>query len=317
MMDIKEMRYSDKSWYKNFFANSIWVKLNSKYIDQVEWHGKKSGNSFCFGNPTSQAGALAALKAVFPFVNEEKFNQATNGNGHEWKRITRLHSSSLLAFLMFSQISEKHRFVIKIDERDEEFSDARFEVKNWIEDNDLHPSNVDVVLSNNTTVLFIESKFTEYLCRSRESDVISEERYGKRFRELFNAFQGIRCKTDRDKSTLRLLSSDGGSHYIEGLKQVVAHYMGLEYASQNGWFGQDRERLNGRRLCFAEVLFDFKDEKSQKMLNDYRTLYQRLVEKLPHRDDIFVCPKVMTYQEVFKGFCVEESIRQFYRFDNN
>lgn len=317
MIDIKKMLLSNKSWYRNFFANSSWVKLNNKYIYPVERCGKPSGNSFCFGNPTSQADALAILKNIFPFINAQKFNEATNGNGHEWKRITRLHSSSLLAFLMFSQISEKHRLVIKINERNEEFSDVRFEVKNWMEDNDTHPSNVDVVLSNNTTVLFIESKFTEYLCRSRESNDISDERYGKRFRGLFNAFQGIKCKTDRDKSTLRLLSSDGKSHYIEGLKQVVAHYMGLEYASQIGWFGQDREKLNGRRLCFAEVLFDFQDGRSLKALNDYGTLYRRLVETLPHRDDIFMFPNVKTYQEVFKGFSVEESIRQLYRFNNN
>ena len=316
-MDINKMRHSDKSWYKNFFANSKLVQLKSEYVYPVEWRGKTSKNSFCFGNPTSQAGAFAILKNIFPFINEIKFHQATNGNGHEWKRITRLHSSSLLAFLMFSQISEKHRLVVKINGRDEEFTDVRFEVKNWIENNDTHPSNVDVVLANNTTVLFIESKFTEYLCRGRKSADISVERYGKRFWELFNEFQGIQCKTDREKSTLRLISSDEESHYIEGLKQVVAHYMGLEYASRNGWFGQDREARNGRCLCFAEVLFDFKDKKSLEALNDYDTLYQRFVEKLPVRNDIFVCPKIMTYHDLFKGFNVEESTRQFYGFDFN
>ncbi len=316
-MDIKEMLHSDKSWYKNFFANSNWVQLNSEYIYPVEWRGKTSENSFCFGNPTSPADAFAILKNIFPSINMNKFEQVTNGNGHEWKRITRLHSSSLLAFLMFGQISEKRRLVIKVNGRDEEFTDVRFEVKNWIEDNDTHPSNMDVVLANNRMVLFIESKFTEYLCRSRKSDDISEERYGKHFRELFNEFHGIECETDLDKSSLRLLSSDGKCHYLEGLKQVVAHYMGLEYAAREGRFGQDREELNGRSLCFAEVLFDFKDKRSQKALNDYDTLYQRVVEKLPRRDDIFVYPKVMTYQGLFKRFNVEESTRQFYGFDIN
>ena len=310
---IKKMQDSNKSWYRKFFADCSWVQSNSKYICPVEWRGKTSANSFCFGNPKCPTDAFEALRAVFPFINRERFNEATDGDGHEWRRITRLHSSSLIAYLMFGQITKEQPLVIRVNDKDVKFTDVHFEVKNPIEDNDTHPSNVDVVLSNNTTILFIESKFTEYLCRSRVAKNISDHRYGNCFRELFNSFDGIKYEMGKDESSSMLVSSDGKSHYIEGLKQVIAHYMGLKYASQKGSFGQKQENINGRRLYFAEIVFDFGDEWSKKARDDYMTLYQRLVDRLPLRDGITVCPKIITYQEVFKDFAVEECVRQFYR----
>lgn len=323
---INKMRCSDKSWYKHFFADSGWVKENSKYISPVQWRGKTSENSFCFGdpNPTSQDGAIATLRNVFPFINEKTFREATNGDGHEWKRITRLHSSSLLALLMFSQISETHRLVIHINGRDEEFSDVRFEVKNWIEDNDTHPSNMDVVLSNNTTILFIESKFTEYLCCSRESDDISEERYGKRFQKLFEVIRGIECETDRNKSTLRLSSSDGTSHYIEGIKQLVAHYMGLEYATKQEFYNQGGNNplaIGRRDVYLGEVLFDFSaflGRRAEKHLEDYKELYQKVTAQLFATSDLSspprILPELLTYQQLFKGYTLDKNVARFYRF---
>lgn len=310
---IKKMQDSNKSWYKKFFADCSWVQSNSKYICPVEWRGKTSANSFCFGNPQCPTDAFEALRSVFPFINRKRFNEATDGDGYEWRRITRLHSSSLIAYLMFGQITKEQPLVIRVNDKDVKFTDVHFEVKNPIEDNDTHPSNVDVVLSNNTTILFIESKFTEYLCRSRVAKNISDRRYGNCFRELFNSFDGIKYEMGKDESSSMLVSSDGKSHYIEGLKQVIAHYMGLKYASQKGWFGQKQENINDRRLYFAEIVFDFGDEWSKKARDDYMTLYQRLVERLPLRDGFTVCPKIITYQEVFKDFAVEECVRQFYR----
>ena len=313
---VEKMSQSKRFWYKKFFANSNWVQLNSKYIYPVEWRGKTSANSFCFCNPKSPKDAFESLKAIFPSINWERFKEATSGDGHEWIRITRLHSSSLIAYLMFGQITNEQPLVIQMNDQDVKFTDVHFEVKNSIEDNDTHPSNVDIVLSNNTTILFIESKFTEYLCCSRVVENISDNRYGKCFRELFNPFHGIQYKTGKDESSSRLESSDGKSHYIGGLKQVVAHYMGLEYASQKGWYGQGKP-INGRRLYFAEIVFDFGDEWSREALDDYRTLYHDLIGKLPPRDGITMCPVIMTYQEVFKCFSIEKDIRQFYKFNSN
>ena len=323
---INQMRCSDKSWYKHFFADSSWVKENSKHISPVQWRGKTSRNSFCFGDskPTSQDDALATLRKVFPFVNEETFREATDGDGHEWKRITRLHSSSLLALLMFSQISETRRLVIKINGRDEEFTDVRFEVKNWLDDNDTHPSNMDVVLSNNRTILFIESKFTEYLCCSRESDDISKERYGKRFQVLFDVIRGIKCRTDRNKSTLQLLSSDGTSHYIEGVKQLVAHYMGLEFATKQESYNQGGNNpvtIGGRDVYLGEVLFDFTaflGGKAEDCLKDYKELYQKVAAQLFATSDLSsppkILPELLTYQQLFKGYTLDKNVARFYRF---
>ena len=163
---IDQMRESDSIWYKEFFADSLWVKEHANEIHPVRYKDKDSKNSFAFGRsqPQSQDDAFSSLSSVFPFLQgegiEEKYRDATNGNGHEWNRITRLHSSSLLSFLLFCQVSEAKPLEIWIDGRMIKFQFARFEVKNWLEFNDSFPSNIDVVLENDDCILFLESKFT-------------------------------------------------------------------------------------------------------------------------------------------------------------
>lgn len=87
-----------------------------------------------------------------------KYQQAVSGSGQEKDKITTLHSSSLLALLCFSNVSKYNCLKINGIEYDQVW----FEVKNKVFDK---PSNIDVVLGNSKTqdLLFLESKFTEYL----------------------------------------------------------------------------------------------------------------------------------------------------------
>ena len=89
------------------------------------------------------------------------FEAATSGDGNEKSRILTLHSSSLLAFLCFNGVAN-HPITIDGIVYDE----VMFEVKNDVIDASLgKPSNIDVLLmgDNRKKLLFLESKFTEYL----------------------------------------------------------------------------------------------------------------------------------------------------------
>ena len=89
---------------------------------------------------------------------EDKYQQVVSGAGKEGTKIKTLHSSSLLVLLCFSNVS--HSNCLKIGGKI--YNKVRFEVKNNVFDN---PSNIDIVLQNDETgdLLFLESKFTEYL----------------------------------------------------------------------------------------------------------------------------------------------------------
>ena len=88
---------------------------------------------------------------------KEKFNEATFGQGNEINRILTLHSSALLALLCFSHVSEENPLFID----GIRYNERWFEIKNKVFNK---PSSIDVVLKNTDgDILFIESKFTEYL----------------------------------------------------------------------------------------------------------------------------------------------------------
>lgn len=326
---IEQMQKSKSFWYRDFFAKCELVRNNAALIKTVQSKGKNE--SFCFGgsNPNSREEVFETLKRVFPFLKEEnflkKFVEATNGGGHEWKRIARLHSSSLLPFLMFSQISDEHPLWIRIQNADlsctnMRFAIAHFEIKNWLEKNDRHPSNIDVVLENEKAILFLESKFSEYVTDRTKSKKIPKKRYGKQFYKL----------TSNGNTVIRveeglITASDNTSHYLEGIKQIIAHYMGLEFAMRNGRYnhgGTEQHAgipIRKRDVYLGEVVFDFGciGRNSDELLRDYKDLYFKIASQLNHgHGSPKVLPDLLTYQMLFSDFDLERTVRDFYRFPN-
>ncbi|MDE7386447.1 MAG: hypothetical protein K2N28_04860, partial [Muribaculaceae bacterium] len=104
------------------------------------------------------------LKEIFGVTSENwktLFQQAAYGSVGEINRILRLHSSALLALLCFHDVANKPIIIKHSDNEVEEYDECWFEVKNKVFDN---PSNIDIVLkSKKGNLLFLESKFTEYL----------------------------------------------------------------------------------------------------------------------------------------------------------
>ena len=102
------------------------------------------------------------LKNLFQISDCDRFDRAfyqvTKGKGRELRRITRLHSSSLLGLLIFYNVSKEYPVIIK----GVKFTEVFFEVESRVFESN---SSMDVVLvsEDKRTLLFLELKFTEFL----------------------------------------------------------------------------------------------------------------------------------------------------------
>ena len=175
--------------YKDFFSpqyNSI-IKycLKNNYLYETYWQGKYSESScaFCDIKNSKNDDIKNTIKNVFRIKDssfDSKYYQAISGDGQEYRRISILQSSSLVALLCFYKISPNHPLKIKIEENHNcIFTHSIFEYKNPIQKDDPnHCSNIDIVLvgkecdaPKKSVILFLESKFSEYLSGGKEKGI--------------------------------------------------------------------------------------------------------------------------------------------------
>ena len=198
-----------------------------------QWKGEKSKWSkhldFGYDNEETIGAGIAKAFGISNF-DKQLFHMAVNGDGQELKRICTLHSSSLLAFLFFCGVSDDNKLVIDGIEYDKCF----FEVQNRVFTNGPiadKPSNVDVVLysSKSNWLLFIESKFTEYLSHGKAfaaekyKDVVS--RFITHGALTLRIEEGI--KQSKRKGFNICLKEGKNNQYITGFKQAIAHIVGI------------------------------------------------------------------------------------------
>ena len=162
------------------------------------------------------------------------FEAAKSGNGNEKQKILTLHSSSLLAFLCFNDVANHPIIIDKIDET--VYNEVMFEVKNNVINNSPGKSNIDVLLmgENRKKLLFLESKFTEYLSGGKVT--LSPHRYEEFYSMLteknnfrFSAgYLPVNSKTDKSQKTqYALYKGKKTSEYLEGIKQAFSHLLGI------------------------------------------------------------------------------------------
>ena len=283
------------------------------------WNGKASEHSLSFGLPILGKDSRAALPILRETFNiqssafDKKYDQAVRGDGQEWRRITTLHSSSLTALLCFYSVSEDKPLMFPTPHGIVRVTTAEFEVKNKIGNG--HPSNMDIVLSgtyddnsNKMVFILLECKFSEYLHLGQYSG-IKNSVYGEIYSELCEAFDKMGLKTVEDKSdegTFTLTSKSGiCRHYTAGIKQMISHFMGANS------FCNEHKKAD---VYLAELLFDFGQE-SSKWLNDYMTLYRQLssaLNLLEKPQNLDICPEVLTYQDLLRGFALDSKVKEFY-----
>lgn len=219
----------------------------------------------------------------------EKFNMSCSGSGDEIKKITTLHSSSLCALLFFFSVSEKNKLIFDGLE-DYEFTQSFFEFKNKVIG---YPSNIDVVLlgnnikSNEKVILFLESKFSEYITGINNSGTQYEigKSYFKEGCYSEPIYKSLSKYVTHNKEEDTYYISADTPKYLEGLKQIVSHYYGIRNFMRKKYYEKDNDSLeeikqyNAKEFLLGEILFDnFGNELSEKYLLPYERDYTNLAK---------------------------------------
>jgi hypothetical protein len=165
-----------------------------------------------------------------------------------------------------------------------------------------------------SVVLFLESKFAEYFSTGDHSFGIS--------------YSGFMSRLISLKRSLGLLSDvefaepdkkchiNGKAHYCEGIKQMIAHYIGATNS-----FELDVER---RKVYLGTILFDFSElvPDAKTALNDYMDCYKDVATLLntvsaEDHSGVDVLDEAFTYQSFFQSprieFRLDEEAAALYR----
>lgn len=324
-MENKEASFNstDKPIYKDFFSKNNFVQ--GLKIHPTIWREKESKNSFSLiDKETPKKEIPKILQKTFGIENKvlfkTKYKEAISGGGQEWKRITTLHSSSLLALLCFYSVSKERPLSIG----DYIFNESFFEVKTVVKDS--HKSNMDIVLrgvnkeTGEKTVLFLESKFTEYLTCSKKNN-ISIDAYYDKYNELSLFDKPIKNILFGKNDKGIFIEAENPKKfpiYCEGIKQLLSHYIGVNnYVTKKSAEHETFKYADNEKILLGEIVFDFKEpiRKSSDKLNNYKQVYSELAKRInEHQNQIEILNKVMTYQEIFTdNFIKEENIKQFYK----
>ena len=294
---------------------------------------------------------FGTLKRIFGIRESARglFEAATGGNGNEKQKILTLHSSSLLAFLCFNDIAN-HPITIDGIVYDDGtvyndgtvYDEVMFEVKNNVINNSPGKSNIDVLLmgENRKKLLFLESKFTEYLSGGKV--FLSPERY-KEFYDLlldkldlpFKAsFNKVNHKPDKSHSEpfvteeYCLINKNNvrTSEYIGGIKQAFSHLLGIATgpAKKQTKGNEDYTSTlleNADEIKFASIVLNCDNDK----FDDYKKLYKKVFENseviletikevLPESEiKLTIVSELLEYQkDVFQRNNLSDEVRNFY-----
>lgn len=291
--------------------------------------------------------AFDTIQRIFGLSESARglFEAATSGDGNEKPRILTLHSSALLAFLCFNDVANHPIIIDKIDET--VYNEVMFEVKNNVINNSPGKSNIDVLLmgENRKKLLFLESKFTEYLSGGKVT--LSPHRYKEFYSKLTKKFDcpfsagylPVNSKTDKSQKTQYSLYTDKEtSLFLDGIKQAFSHLLGIATGpAKNQTKGNEdytRSLLeNADEIKFASIVFNCDDKK----FDDYNRLYKSVFENsnvikdtikdvLKKRElKLTIISELLEYQDVFQANNLSDEVRNFYnkvndskiRFSNN
>ena len=263
------------------------------------------------------------LKDIFGIKSElfdQKYAMAISGDGQEYRRISTLHSSSLVALLCFYSVSEDHPLTMDIDGQTVEFYKSLFEQKNLIGKDAAgkeHNSNMDVVLigknsADESVILFLESKFSEYLAHGKYDKIsfVYDDIYNALTAKGQQPIDGLNIVRGTD--TWSISAAQGcPQQYCQGIKQMISHYLGIK----NGFIKDKGKEYD--HIYLGEILFKFPEcmDKGHKSYDSYVGLYKQLARKL---NRIYSEPKFkmfessLTYQDLLRDFELDEMVRKFY-----
>ena len=331
---ISDIEKSQNIVYNGMFSRNgavrRWAEAGMLFKSWSDKYTKPSDNSFCLeprGNNTEDEAKGNVLRTLIDRFGisdlalfEKKFDEAVSGDGKEWRRISTLHSSSLLALLCFYSVTAEH----PLSFQGYTFTDSYFEVKTSVRDS--HNSNMDTVLrgtedaTGKKVVLFLESKFSEYL-ESGMYNGISSGVYHDTY-ESFSLFTdpiSPLCFVD-DGSCITISSKKNG-YYCGGIKQMISHFIGVSHYVDKGECALGAHSRfkyeNDEVVMLGEILFRLPKETDRiDRFGKYCDTYKELAKRMNGISQFKIFDKTITYQDVFAGkdFIKEDVIREFYGF---
>lgn len=222
-----------------------------------------------------------------------------------------IDSSSMLSYNFFRHISED--YPIEIDNI--RYNKVIFEVRLRTLKASPLPANIDVALisEDKKTVLFIESKFLEYL--GKKSDILSES-------------YSIRMKYFDDNGEVEDILAmpkyfkDNFTNFIYkyGIKQNICHLVGISNLSQSkqakGWFKRTYKNssamaiLNADSYRFMNMIFRPSNEEAEKICDTYIKQLQDFKDSLPETIKKYISPTfIMKYGELYEKLPYENDIK--------
>lgn len=296
----------DNKKYKPFQTCNKTGFFDGLSVINTPYKGEPSENSLMFAGEPEKAIRKAFDISILSF--SDSFVEACSGDVNEKRRITTLHSSSLLSLLFFHSVSINNPITIC----GRQFTAKRFEHPNHITPG--HCSNIDVRLTDTDRAftLFLESKYSEYLDNGKYSGISSEvylDYYNDQ--NLHSALEriGLTVKETGSESFDLCAPSGRTLHYAGGIKQMISHWVGaLIYANEH----------KKETVWLGEIVYDFGMEQAVT-LERYKKDYSALVEGLNNSkykpDNLFVLPELMTYQQLRHSnpdYKIPARIEEFY-----
>lgn len=337
------MIQSTEGGYKIMDTKNMTKK--SRYLYEIMWGSKdfdfsimktngssKNSYSFCDTSTTNKDLCSDKLIEIFGITDKdlfkEKFHQSCSGSGNELKRISTLHSSALCALLFFYNVTEKNPLRLKINNRDCDFTYSQFEFKNPVINN---PSNMDVVLvgryadTKDVLVLFLESKFSEYMERTNKHLDISSAYLTNKYSENIYADDTLRklgiTKTYETGEKVFTIESTQRC-YLEGLKQMISHFIGVNnYVSKGpvtqgnlvSFIRKDADVYLGT-ILFDKGIGNYEISRGVKCYDSYKENYEKLADILNSQGTpVHVIKELFSYT-MFENmdFIKEYKILNFY-----
>lgn len=317
--------------FKDTESNSKedWIKVVYKYF-QNNIRFFEGDNREIIKQGTYSYGFLRCICQVFDIYSLEfydAFYQVTNLKGKELNDIKTLYSSSLLGLLCFYNIRNDH-LTIKINGIDYLFTKVFFEIKNKCIV-DIAPSNIDILLlgkninSDKPTLFFLESKFSEYLkTGTREVSIVYHNIYKNNYKGVFEK-TGINYsdpspqKTRNDNKHKLVVTIGDNTHYCEGLKQMISHHIGIKNLLNDNIHKETIRRIpeiindiKSYEVLLGTIVYKFENDLAA--FDDYKNIYEKMAESMPDQDRIKMVDSLLTYQEVFKNYPLQQSIKSYY-----
>lgn len=308
------------------------LKNEGKLVKTL-WKGKSSENSYCFNvgikTPSNtkeyKNSLLQTIKLNFGITNsafDEKFKKAIGGAGQEWRRLHVFHSSSLLTLLCFYNVSEKSPLTITIEGKVCCFTESEFECENLIGENKKNKSYysyVDVKLSGKrddgqSVTLYLESKFSEYVNHRGSCKFPNTDDYKDIYEKLDGKIDNLKITIENDQISLTQTDRKRPAQYWKGIKQMVSHYLGMRHCNNTS-----------ENIYLGEIVYDFstynKIAQAKEYFDNYKGIHKQLAKELNSikttSQNVKVIENLLTYQEVFKGYKLDELVRKHYLLTNS